>query len=106
MSDNLSLGDSGVRSGICVSFFFCGIVYYFIQRRIPKWLKALLVIAAALWSNFYQLGKLAEEGARPMLYDRIIFIVVGIGVIGEGIKRLIDDLKPKTPAQSSTTPNS
>ena len=99
-----------VRAMICLSLISWGFLYYLVKEKISKSVFAFLQICAAVWNNWYQIGRMAEEGTKSRLSDRWLFILVGIVVMGDGIGKLIKaekagDEKGGITPQSSAAPN-
>lgn len=90
-------GNPGVRFVTCLCFLGCGGIYWFIKQKLPQFALGLFEIAAGLWSNYYQLGKISLKAAEYDVTDRVLFIAAGVAVIGHGFKELFEGLpKPET----------
>lgn len=82
-----------IRVLVTECLFVLGIVYYYVQKQIPTFVKALIVMAAGVWNNFYQLGQLKNHVGQHEVYERLLFIVLGVGAIGEAFKHLVSEFK-------------
>jgi hypothetical protein len=94
-----------LRALACFSFLLWGFAYYALKERIPKAWLGLLQIAVGLGSDWYQIGKLAQDGTKTLLNDRITFIVAGLVVIGNGIGTIAKANEP-TKSEGDITPQS
>lgn len=94
-SGNVEIFESPILRGwACFSFLLWGFAYYALKERIPKGWWGLLQIAVGLGSDWYQIGKLAQDGTKTLLNDRITFIVAGLVVIGNGIGTIVKASEP------------
>jgi hypothetical protein len=80
--------DSGGRLLACFCFLLAGLGYWFIRRKMHQTVIGILEIIAGLVSNYFQLERLGGRGA----YDRIVFIIAGVAVIGHGFKELFEGI--------------
>ena len=83
---------------ICFAFFIWGLAYYAVKTRTNKLLFAFLQIVAALGTEWYQTGKLADQMTRSQIVDRWTFIIAGILVIGNGLEKVYTESEAYIPA--------
>jgi hypothetical protein len=95
---------------ICFAFFIWGLAYYAAKARTNKLLFAFLQIVVALGTEWYQTGKFAEEMTKTQAFDRWVFIIVGVLVIGNGLEKIYTEsekyIPPNPVALPALTPHS
>jgi hypothetical protein len=83
-SSSLNLKDSQDRGILCFGFLLWGVVYFCYKETKWSFAFGLVQLVSAMWSNWYQLSKLAEDGLQKQFYDRLVFVAAGIAVIANG----------------------
>jgi hypothetical protein len=78
---------------ICFGLFMWSWVYYGASKTSLAIVFGILKIAAALWSDWYQLGKIGQEGWHTSAWDRWAFIVAALVVISSGFKDIAAGVK-------------
>lgn len=84
--DTIPLQSPWIRALFCFFFIFWGFLYYLYQDSAWSMAFGIVQIVFATGSNWYQLKQLAENGFQRNLYDRLVFLAVGIAVIAKGWK--------------------
>ena len=74
------------RAIICVGFFVWGFLYWLVSATRWRIAFGLAQIGFALVSDWYQLSKLAVQGASQRPYERLAFIIAGIAFVAHGCK--------------------
>src|SRR5712664_4103033 len=67
---DFNLRSPATRFILCVGFIFWGYVYYAADETSWKLAFGLVQLVSALWSNWHQLAKIAEEIPQKESYDR------------------------------------
>jgi hypothetical protein len=77
---------------IWISYFlvFTGLFWYSFSTTIPKWIFAILEIAAGTVSNYHQLTQQLAKESQYGYYDRLTFILAGTAVIAKGFQDLFE----------------
>jgi hypothetical protein len=92
-------GNLGFMTTMC--FWFAGLGYWYVKSKTPRPLIGVIEIVAGLWSNYHQMTKIGMKLGDYDKYDRIVFIIAGIAVIGHGFQELIEGLQgQKKPGKS------
>ena len=89
---------------ICFAFFVWGLAYYAVKTRTNKLLFAFLQITVALGTEWYQTGKFAEEVTKTQIFDRWLFIIVGVLVIGNGLEKIYEESEKYIPPNPASPP--
>ncbi len=100
--DTAQFADPPVRVLLCIGFLMWAWVYYKVSKTAVSILFGIVKIAAALWSDWFQLGKIAQEGWHSQTYDRVLFVAAGLAVLASGIKDIAEGLKALSPSKIST----
>jgi hypothetical protein len=101
--ETAQFADPAVRVPLCIGFLMWAWVYYKVSKTPVSILFGLIKIAAALWSDWFQLGKIAQEGLHSQTYDRVLFVAAGLAVLASGIKDIAEGLKALSPSKISAT---
>jgi hypothetical protein len=90
----LFTGDSGnlrlMREVACLPLFILACVYAFLKLQGFKITFAALEVLAAIANTYYQVGRIADDPSHSQFYDRLVFIVAGIAVMGNGLKKFLE----------------
>jgi hypothetical protein len=89
------LSNPFIRTGVCVGlcmFAFCYAYVY--DGWLTKMSSGCVQIAAALWNDWYQLGKIGSEPSAG-LSERIVFLIVGIALLTHGMADILKGLEGK-----------
>jgi hypothetical protein len=78
---------------ICVGFFLWAYVYFAVSKTWVSILFGVAKIVAALLTDWYQLGKIGQEGWHNNVWDRWVFIAAALVVISSGFKDIAEGVK-------------
>src|SRR4029077_8129849 len=95
MEDSSNLLNTPSRIVICAGFLFWAYMYFSLSETKWKILFGAAQIIAALASDWYQWGKIGQEGVNFHFYDRIVFLAGGLAVIAHGMKDIKEGLKAR-----------
>jgi hypothetical protein len=94
---------------VCLMLLGCARTYYDLEKLISTKVKTGILLAALVWNNYYQLGKIGEHLEANNVYERFLFIIVGTVGMAEYLKRQKatrnqTEKQRLPPSQSSASP--
>jgi hypothetical protein len=97
--DSLYFGDRSIRVMACESLWVAGLAYVAIKKKLPKMVLAVVTIGAGFWTEYYQLGKIAQDSVHNEIYDRLIFVIAAMVVMGHGCEGFLKTLRHEKGSQ-------